>query len=163
MSDFAQARTPGRVKFLVCVDQRPQSRVAARYASMRARNTGGRLALLHVLEPAEFQHWMAVGDVMEEERRLEAEMLVQSVSTEVRELVGSVPEVVLREGDIGEEILAQVEDDPTIDLLVVGAAAPDDKRFSLITFLAGKLVGNLSIPLVVVPSNLTDAQIENMT
>ncbi len=163
MSDVAQARTPGQVKFLVCVDQRPQSRVAARYASMRARNTGGRLALLHVMEPAEFQHWMAVGDVMEEERRVEAEMLVQSVSTEVRELVWSVPEVVLREGDIGEEILAQVEGDSTIDLLVVGAAAPDDKRFSLITFLAGKLVGNLSIPLVVVPSNLTDAQIENMT
>ena len=163
MSDFARARTPGQVKFLVCVDQRPQSRVAARYAAMRARNTGDQLALLHVMEPAEFQHWVAVGDVMEEERRVEAEVLVQSTAMEIRELVGSIPEVILREGDIGEEILAQVEADSSIDLLVVGAAAPEDKCFSLITFLAGKLVGHLSIPLVVVPGNLTDAQIENMT
>ncbi len=163
MSDDAQAHTPGQAKFLVCIDQRPQSRVAARYAAMRARNTGGRVALLHVIEPAEFQHWMAVGDVMEDERRVEAEMLIQSSAAEIHELVGSIPEVILREGELGEEILAQVEADPSIDRLVVGAAAPEDKRFSLITFLAGKLVGRLSIPLIVVPGNLTDAQIENMT
>ena len=163
MSDNARVHTPGKAKFLVCVDSRPQSRVAARYAAMRARNTGGRVALLHVVEPAEFQHWVAVGDVMAEEQRVEAEMLVQSSAAEIGELVGSIPEIILRDGDIGEEILAQVEDDPTIDFLVVGAAGPDDKRFSLITFLAGKLVGRLSIPLVVVPGNLTDAQIENMT
>ncbi len=90
-------------------------------------------------------------------------MLIQSVSTEIREFVGSIPEVMLREGDIGEEILAQVVEDPSIHLLVVGAAAPEEKRFSLITFLAGKLVGHLSIPLVVVPGNLSAAQIENMT
>ena len=120
MSDDAQAHTPGKDKFLVCVDRRPQSRVAARYAAMRARNTGGRVALLHVMEPAEFQHWVAGGDVMEEERRVEAEILFESTATEIRELVGSAPEVILREGDIGEEILARVEADPSVDLLVVG-------------------------------------------
>ena len=82
-------------------------------------------------------------------------MLIQPVSTEIRE-------VMLREGDIGEGILAQVEEEPSIHLPVVGAAASEDKRFSLITFLAGKLVGRPSIPLVVVHGNLTAAQIENM-
>ncbi len=154
---------PGRVKFLVCVDRRPQSRVAVHYACRRAKNTDGRVSLLHVIEPPEFQHWMAVGDAMEEERRTDAERLLQDLATEVNEWAGAVPEVVLREGDIGEQILAQIDEDPAIDVLVVGAAPPAEQGFSLITFLAGKLVGHLSIPLVIVPGNLSDEQIVNMT
>ena len=65
MSDAVHPHVPGQVTFLVCVDQRPQSRVAARYACMCAGNTGRRVALLHIMETAEFQHWVAVGDVME--------------------------------------------------------------------------------------------------
>ncbi len=156
-------RFPGQVKFLVCVDRRPQSRVAVRYACRRAKNTGGAVSLLHVIEPVEFQHWIAVEDVMEKERRGDAEQLLQDLSSEVNEWAGIVPEVVLREGDIGEEILAQVEEDPDIDVLVVGAAAPSDTGFSLITFLAGKLVGRLAIPLFIVPGNLSDERIVSMT
>ena len=49
------------------------------------------------------------------------------------------------------------------DVLVVGAAPPGARSFSLITFLAEKLLGHLTVPLVVVPGNLTDEQISNMT
>ncbi len=156
-------RVPGHVKFLVCVDRRPQSRVAVRYACRRAKNTGGAVSLLHVIEPAEFQHWMAVEDVMDEERRGDAEQLLHDLASEVNEWAEIVPEIVVREGDIGEEILAQIEADPGIDVLVVGAAAPTDTGFSLITFLAGKLVGRLAIPLVIVPGNLSDERIVSMT
>ncbi len=127
----ARERVEGEVKFLVCVDRRPQSRVAVRFACRRARNLGGRVSLLHVVEPPEFQHWTAVGDVIE--------------------------------GEIGEEILAQASEDPTVNFLVVGAAAPTDKSFSLITFLAGKLLGHLSVPLIVIPGNLTDEEIIALT
>ncbi len=124
-----RAHVPGRVKFLVCVDRRPQSRVAVHYAC----------------------------------RRGEAEELLRVLAAEVNEWAGIVPGLVVRDGDIGEQILAQVEEDASIDVLVVGAAPPTDKSFSLITFLAGKLVGRLSIPLVIVPGNLTDERIADMT
>lgn len=163
MNEKSRAHVPGEVKFLVCVDRRPQTRVAVRYACRRAKTTGGSVSLLHVIEPPEFQHWVAVGDVMEDERRAEAEQLLQDLSSDVNEWAGVLPELCVREGDIGDEILAQVEEDPTVEVLVVGAAPPDDSGFSLITFLAGKLVGRLSIPLVIVPGNLSDEQIVNMT
>ena len=54
---------------LVCVDRAPRSRVAMRYACRHAMKTGGKLSLLHVIEPPEFQHWNAVGGVMAAERR----------------------------------------------------------------------------------------------
>ena len=154
---------PGRVKFLVCVDHRPQSRVAVRYACMRARNTGGCVSLLHVVEPPEFQHWAAVGDVMKDERREAAELLLEDLARDVNQWTDVMPELIVREGDLGDEILTHVTDDKDIDVLVIGAVAPDKPGFSLVTFLAGKLLGNLAVPLVVVPANLSDEQIANMT
>lgn len=159
----ANRHVPGRVKFLVCVDRRPQSRVAVRYASMRARNTGGGVSLLHVIEPPEFQHWAAVGDVMENEGREEAHQLLENLAREVDEWAGIMPELIVREGELGDEILSHVAADEAIDALVIGAAAPESKDFSLVTFLAGKLLGHLAVPLVVIPGNLSDDRIANMT
>ena len=67
--------------FLVVVDNTAELRVALRFASLRARNTGGRVALLYVIEPADFQHWMSVENLMREEGRLEAEEVLQSRGT----------------------------------------------------------------------------------
>ncbi len=50
-----------------------------------------------------------------------------------------------------------------VNVLVVGAAAPTDKSFSLITFLAGKLLGRLSVPLIVIPGSFTDEEIIALT
>ena len=150
--------TTGRMKFLVCVDHRPQSRVALRFACRRATTIGGSVALLHVIEPPEFQHWATVGKEMAHERREEVQGLLDGLAAEVNEWGGPAPEAWVREGDVGDQILAQLDEDPTIDILVVGAAAPSDKRFSMITFLLGKLVGKLSIPLVIVPADLADAK-----
>ncbi len=154
---------PGRVKYLVCVDGSPQSRVAVRFACLRARNTNGYVVLLTVIEPAEFQHWMAVANVMLEERREEAEMLLQELAAEVNEWAGVMPVFSVREGHVGDELIAAVEEDPTIDFLVVGASLPSAKRGKLISWLAGQLAGRLDIPLVIVPGNLTDEQLGELT
>ncbi len=147
---------PGRAKYLVCVDGSPHSRVAVRFACLRARNTGGHVVLLSVIEPAEYQHWLAVEDVMNEERREEVETLLQDLAAEVNDWAGVMPVLLVREGRIGDEILAAIEEDPTISFLVVGAAPPPARQGKLISWLAGQLAGRLSIPLVIVPGNLTD-------
>ena len=74
-----------------------------------------------VIAHAEFQHWMAVADVMRDEQREEAEHLLQELGAEVNEWAGVMPELNVREGRIGDEILAAVEEDPSINFLVVGA------------------------------------------
>ena len=65
--------TPGGIrKFLVCVDDTPECRVALRFACRRANKTGGGVTLLRVIEPGDFGHWVAVEDLMREEARDEA-------------------------------------------------------------------------------------------
>lgn len=153
----------GRVKFLVGVANDAHSRIAVLFAALRAKNTGGRLTLLHVLPPPEFQHWVAVGDLMREETREQAEELLQRLAAEVHTRFGIMAEFVVREGTIGEEILKQAEEDPEVDMLVVGAAPASEGRRQLISWLAGQLAGKLKIPLIVVPGNLTEEQLENLT
>jgi nucleotide-binding universal stress UspA family protein len=153
----------GQIMFLVCVAHDDHSAVAARFAAMRAKNSGGGVALLHVTQPPEFQHWAAVGERMREETLEEAEALLDEMTGEVEKILNAKPSRHIREGSIGEEILAHIDESAAIDLLVVGAAPPDAGHGSLISWLAGQLAGRLNVPLVVVPGNLSDQQLRNLT
>jgi hypothetical protein len=99
-----------RRKFLVVVDDTPECKVALRFAARRAQATGGGVTLLYVMEPAEFQHWMFVGDLMEQESREEAERLLQGLAAEVNDLTSIVPELLVREGRRRDELLALIEE-----------------------------------------------------
>jgi nucleotide-binding universal stress UspA family protein len=162
MADIAQ-HVPGQATYLVCVDGSVHSRVAMRFACLRAKTTNGQVVLMTAIEPAEFQHWIAVEDVMLEERREEAEHVLQDLAAEVNQWAGVVPSLVVREGHIGDEILAAIEEDPSINFLVVGAASPAGKHGKLISWLASQLAGRLTIPLVIVPGNLSDEQLAEIT
>ncbi|MBM3482203.1 MAG: universal stress protein [Alphaproteobacteria bacterium] len=153
----------GQLAFLACVANDDHSRTAARFAALRARNSRGRLDLLHVVAPPEFQHWAAVGALMREEIAAEGRALLESVATEVGRFGDVSPRLHLREGPIGEEILRHLASDPSINVLVVGAAPPDAKRGSLISWLAGQLAGQLRIPLVIVPGTLSDTELQDLT
>ena len=48
-----------------------------RYAARRAAHTGGRVAMLYVIEPTELQHFQAIEDLARDERREAAEELLQ--------------------------------------------------------------------------------------
>ena len=137
--------------------------MALRFASLRARNTGGHVVLLYVIEPADFQHWAAVGRLMEEESREEAERVLQTLAAAVIEHADIQPVLIVREGRRGEEILKLIEEDPTIDIMVLGAAAEGHGSNELVHLLTSELTKRLSIPLTIVPGNLTDEQLESLT
>ena len=56
-------------KFLVVLDDSRECLCAMRFAAMRAMKTGGGVAILSVIPPDEFNHWIGVGDLMREEAR----------------------------------------------------------------------------------------------
>ena len=149
--------------FLAVVDQSEELRVALRFASLRAKNTGGRVALLYVIEPADFQHWMAVEDLMRDERRQEAEEVLQKFSAQVQEWSGKTPVLYVREGKMREELLKLIDEDQGISILVLAAATGTAGPGPLVSSLAGKMSERLRVPLTVVPGNLTDEQIESLT
>ena len=154
---------PQERTFLVVVDNSEELHVALRFASLRAKKTGGRVALLYVVEPADFQHWMAVEDLMREEGRQEAEAVLQKYSAEVQEWSGKTPVFYLREGKLRDELLKLIDEDQSISVLVLGVATGTEGPGPLISSLAGKMTSDLRVPLTIVPGYLTDEQLESLT
>src|SRR3546814_14455469 len=68
--------------FLVVVDESEEMKVALHFACLRVKRTGGRVALPYVQATAEFQHWMAVGDLMRAEGREQGEGMRRKLSAE---------------------------------------------------------------------------------
>lgn len=148
----------GRV-FLVVVDDSEEMRAALMFACRRALHTGGRVALLRVIEPAEFQHFASIGKLMREEARQDAEALLQRMAAEVNDLSGQMPILHVREGSPREEVIALIDEEPMISILTLAADTGAGGPGPLVTALSGKFVGKLRVPLTIVPGNLSAEQI----
>jgi nucleotide-binding universal stress UspA family protein len=155
MSDSAPARV-----FLVVVDETPEHRIAVRYAARRAAHTGGRVALLYVIEPAELQHFQAIEDLARAERREAAEELLQALCDEIAPIAGSMPIVYIREGRTRDELLQLISEEPAISILVLGAGTGAEGPGPLVTYLAGTTAARLRVPITIVPGGLSTEQVD---
>lgn len=146
-------------RFLVVIDDTPECRVAWEFAARRARHVGGSVVLAHIINPPDFQHWMAVEEVMRQEAREEALEVLRDVAVQIEDEIGPRPELVVREGDVSEQILALLEDDPAIQYFVLAAGADKDNPGPLVSAFSGQLINAMPIPVVIVPGHLTVDQI----
>ena len=157
---MAQEGTVRERVFLVVVDESEEMRVALRYASLRAKHVGGRVALLYVIEPSDFMHWIAIESLRQEERRTEAEALLQDLSAEVHRFTGETPVLHLREGSRRDELLKLIDEEPSISILILAASTDPSGPGPLVTALTGRFVGKLRVPVTIVPGHLSDEQID---
>jgi nucleotide-binding universal stress UspA family protein len=149
-------------KFLVVLDDSRECLNAMRFASMRAASTGGGVAILAVIPPEDFNHWIGVGDIMREEARERIHAHFEVFAKWMRDKQTIDPELVIREGDPVAEILAQIHDDPEIGVLVLGAAADKKGPGPLVTQMS-RTAGSLPIPITVVPGDLSKERLEMIT
>ena len=149
-------------RVLLCVvDETEEVNVALEFAALRAKRQKGRVALVYVIDPPTgYQHWATVADLMKEEARDEAEQKLQRAAAYVQRWSGSYPIFYVREGPPAEEIVKLIQEEPDISILVLGAAVGPQGPGPLVSTLAGKMVGRLRVPLVVVPGNLSDEQLD---
>ena len=153
---------PPRV-FLVVVDETPEHRIAVRYAARRAAHTGGRLALLYVIEPAELQHFLAIEELAAAERREAAEALLQQLCDEIAPIAGAMPVVYIREGRRRDELLALIAEEPMISILVLAAGTGAEGPGPLVSHLTGKAAARLRIPITLVPGGLSIEQVDALS
>lgn len=149
--------------FLVVVDETAEHHLALHYAARRVAHTGGRLALLHVVEPAEVQHWLAIEELAREERREAAEQLMQRLCDQIAPIAGAMPIVYIREGRAQDELLALINEEPTISILVLAAGTGSAGPGPLVSFLTGKPAARLRIPITIVPGGLTVEEIDALS
>ncbi|MBC2884210.1 universal stress protein [Ochrobactrum sp. CM-21-5] len=150
-----------RRKFLAVVDETPECGRAVAYAARRAKNTGGSLVLLFVVDNSDFQQILGVGEIMRSEAQDRARSALEKFAAVVREEQGIEPELSVREGRTAEELLSLIEDDQDIAILVLAAGSGKEGPGPLVQSLAGR--AQFPIPVTVVPAGLSDDDIDAVT
>lgn len=148
--------------YLVVIDATDESRVALRFAALRAAHVGARVALIHVIRPPEFMQWGAVQEAMAAEAQAEAEAVLAGHADEAEVLAGARPSVMVLNGDAAPVILDHVRNDSTVRALVLGAA-PKGAPGPLISFFTGERAGQLPCVVIIVPGGLEAERLESLT
>ena len=149
-------------KFLVILDDSRECLNAMLFAAMRAARTGGGVAILSIIPPEEFQHWIGVADIMREEARERIVVHYEVFAKWMRDRQGIDPELVIREGEPVSEILAQIREDPDIGVLVLGAGTEKSGPGPLVSQMA-RASGSLPVPITIVPGDLSKEKLEAIT
>jgi len=146
-------------KFLILLDDTPEMLNAMRYAAIRASKTGGGVEMLAVISPGEFQHFLGVAEVMRAEAREKIEAHFQIFKDRMEKREGITPHLTIREGDRVEALLEHVRADPEIGVIVVGAGVEKAGPGPVVTALTGRRMGDLRVPITIVPGSMTKEQI----
>lgn len=149
-------------KFLVVLDDSRECLNAMRFAAMRAAHTGGGVAILSVIPPDEFNHWIGVGEVMREESRERIHAHFEVYAKWMRDRQNIDPELIIREGESVPEIIAQIREDPEIGILVLGAGTDKKGPGPLVSQMT-KASGSLPVPITIVPGDLSKEKLEAIT
>lgn len=152
-------------KFLVIVDETSEVDAALYFAASRAKRVGGRLVFLYVIEPQEFQHWMGVRDVQREEETTKAKAMFRLFRRKLgnADLESVECDERIREGNMTDEIAAEIEEDEDIAILILGAATDSKGPGPLVqTLAAGKAAGTFPVPITIVPGDMSLDEVKSL-
>ncbi len=149
-------------KFLVVLDDSRECLSALRFAAMRANKSGGGVEVLAIIPPEEFNHWIGIGDIMRAEARERIEVHFEVFAKWMKDKQNIDAELVIREGEAVAEILAQIEEDPDIGILVLGAGSDSKGPGPLVTQLT-RSSASFPVPITIVPGEISKERLEAIT
>lgn len=146
-------------KFLIILDETRETLNAMRFAAIRAAKTGGAVEILAVIPPEDFQPFMGVADVMRAEAREKIEAHFQVFKDWMEKREGIIPKLVIREGDSVDCVLEHIVSDPEIGIVVLGAGTEQSGPGPIVTALTGRRMGELRVPITIVPGSMSKEDI----
>lgn len=155
MADTAQT-------FLVVVDGTAECRKAVRFAALRALHTSAGVRLLHVLKPTQFLQWGGVQEAMDAEAEEDAKSMLAEAASEVEQLLGRPPELLIRRGKAPDMVLQVITEDRSIRGLVLAAAAKG-KPGPLVNFFSGEQAGTMPCLVMIVPGGISEEALDRLT
>lgn len=149
-----------RPKYLIVIDDSEECDRAIYFAAKRCARISAGLVMLAVTEVEGFDQWLGVGDVMKQEAEEAAEAVLEKAAMRCRTISGIEAERVVRNGAKADTIKALINEDRDIIFLVLAAASGGDGPGPLVSVLAGKAAGSFPVPVVIVPGDLSDEEID---
>lgn len=151
-----------QTNYLVCVNSEEYSEAALHFTCYLAKKNNGSVILLHVIEPSDYLSIGMVADKIRQEKHEESQKLLNELAGKAKDKSGLMPMVIVREGLIEDEIIAAVEEDPTIRMLIVGVSGKNSKKSKTTQLLVSTIGSKINIPMLVVPGTFTIQQMEEV-
>ena len=151
--------------FLVVVNESEELASVLHYACKRALHTGGKIALLYLIDTEsskDFQHWQFVGDMVEEEAQEAADNALNRHAELIIKKTGIAPIKHIRKGHPRDELFSLVKEHPEISILLLGSSQ-NEKQGPLVEAVTGKNTGQIGIPVTLVPGSLSVEEIDHLT
>lgn len=147
--------------FLVILDDSPEMFNALRYAAQRSAISDGRVAILYTFDTLEFSHWKAVEDIAEVESREKAESKIKEYENFVSQFANKKPKKFIMKGDRVECIINFLSANKFISNFVLASSIAGSDP--LINAFTGKQMSKIKVPLTIIPSNLSEEEIDKLT
>ncbi len=145
------------INFIVCVDGSASSKAALRFACLKAKNHGGTVNMLYVVEPVDFQSISSVAEAMLEEQIQEGKKILDHLANEMEDNLAIRPTGILLPGKVGEEIIKQTNQmagNPA--MLVLGVIQDSHNVGKLVAWVCAQIGNSIKLPVMLVPGNLSD-------
>ncbi len=155
--------TGHKPKCLVIIDDSAEWDRAVYFASRWAMRVGGGVVMLRIIETEDQnQQWLGVADIMRAEAHEAANAALDRASGRANGIAAITPERVVREGAPTEQMLDVIDQDVDIAMLVLAANAGPEGPGPLIALMANA-VGTFPIPVIIVPGDLSGAEIDALS
>ena len=150
---------------LVIADKSAEMNTALEYACARSKKTSRKIIIATFIEPLDVLTTQGVTEIMKNEAREEAQKLLNSSASIVKESTGSIPILYSREGEIITELKNLIEEDQNINVLVLAANSNENTKNPgpIINALLTKEISSLRIPVMIVPGNFSKEYISQIT
>ena len=148
---------------LVIADGSKEMEVALHYACARSKKTDRKIIIATFIEPLDVLTTLGVQEIMKNEAREEAELKLQKASMIIKDSTGLTPVLQLREGKIIDELIALIEEEENINVLVLAANVDEKGPGPIINALITKEYSRLRIPVMIVPGNFSIEHIALIT
>ena len=150
---------------LVIADNSPEMNIALEYACARSKKTGRKIIIATFIEPLDVLTTQGISEIMKNEAREEAEKVLNTAATIVKESTGIVPVLHTREGEIISELKKLIEEEEGINVLVLAANTNENEKNPgpIINALISREISTLRIPVMIVPGNFSKDHISQIT
>jgi nucleotide-binding universal stress UspA family protein len=150
---------------LVIADKSDEMNTALDYACARSKKTGRKIIIATFIEPLDVLTTQGITEIMKNEAREEAQKLLNSAASIVKDSTGLIPILYSREGEIISELKKLIEEDHNINVLVLAANSNEKEKNPgpIINALVTKEISSLRIPVMIVPGNFSKEYISQIT
>jgi hypothetical protein len=126
------------------------------------RAAGG-VVMLRIIEiEDQNQQWLGVADIMRAEAHEAAEAALDRAAGRANGIAAITPERLIREGAAMEQLLAVIDEDPDIAMLVLAASPGAEGPGPWVALLTHAL-GTFPVPVTIVSGALSDQSVDSLT